>query len=351
MALDASATVVDGVHTETVHQTVWVAPEPEGCAPGGGGAGPLDSVTAYASPNPVSTGGLINLIGSITGDASPYAAAWYLASMTSGEQLIASGWEAQYQAPNFATTLNFRFKVEEIAGTKAISKSVPVTVVSGGGGGGTTPPPPLPPPPNCGCTGVGLPPSVIASADSTTVVGGRRLGLSGTVSDPNYPPGDTGPDPIVFWQIEDTAGISGLDIMRENRTDAQLVTRKVETDRWILLSLIATNQSNGCECLDYLQIQVLSRESPGGGGAGPPPADVGTKECRKVQFQAQEAVLLGGPYKNNAELVRTASDVVDLYKKNGEISNKCSSCILHEFRRSIPIEEQDACGWLCPCVI
>jgi hypothetical protein len=129
------------------------------------------------------------------------------------------------------------------------------------------------------------------------------------------------------------------------------MTPKVETDRWILLSLKAKNQSNGCECLDYLQLQVLSRGNPGGGGAtGPPPADVGTQGCRKVQFQAQDAVLFGGPYKNNAELVKTASDVVDTYKKNGKISNKCSSCILQEFRRRIPVEEQDACGWLCPCL-
>jgi hypothetical protein len=298
MALSASATVQDGTFTETVSRTVWVAPEPEGCSSGGGGGGtsPLDSVTATGSPNPVSPGGFISLVGSMTGDASPYSATWYLGSATSGEQLIASGWQAQYQAPNFATTLNFRFKVEEIAGPDETSKSVPVTVSSGGGGGGTSPPPPLPPPPSCGCAGGGLPPGVNASADSTTVLGGQSLGLSGVASDPNYPLGAPGPAPTVLWKVEDSGGISGLNIVGANQANAQLTTPSVQSSKWILLSLNAKNQSNACECLDYLQVQVLSEANAGGtsdallqyawpGGAFQPATDSTVASSVVIPFQ------------------------------------------------------------------
>ncbi len=271
MAFDATATVIDGVFTETVHRTVWVEPEAEGCNTGGSGNDPLDSVTATASPNPVSTGGFISLIGGMTtGDTSDYSAAWYLGSSTSGEQLIVNGWNAQYQAPDFVTTLNFKFKVNEIAGTGEKVKAVPVLVSSSGGGGGSTPPPSLPPDPNCGCV-TGLPPGVGASADSTTVLGGETLGLSGVASDPNYPLGSPGPAPTVLWKIEDSGGLTGLNIIGATQVDAQLSTPTVDADKWILLSLNAKNQSNLCECLDYLQIQVLSELGPGptgGSGAG-----------------------------------------------------------------------------------
>ena len=220
MSIELSATVTDGVFVETVKKTIWVEPEPEGCDIAGHGTNPLDSVTATASPNPVSKGSIICLTGGITGDTSPYMAVWYLGEGTSGYQLIANAWEAEYRATGSSENLNFEFRVSEIAGTGEAGKRLYVEVISPGGG-------------------------------------------SGKVS---------------------------------------------------------------------------------------PLADVGTIECREVQLQTQHEVWCGGPYEKHTELVKAASDVVDIYRKSGEISNKCSSCIMQPFQKSIPIEDQEACGWLCPCL-
>ena len=74
------------------------------------------------------------------------------------------------------------------------------------------------------------------------------------------------------------------------------------------------------------------------------PGDVGTLECRAVQLEAQEAVSSGGPYKNNGQLVKTAAAVVSPAEESGEITAACSSCIMNQFGRKVPIEDQETCG-------
>lgn len=77
------------------------------------------------------------------------------------------------------------------------------------------------------------------------------------------------------------------------------------------------------------------------------PGDVGTGQCYKVQLAAQQAVSDGGPYKNHGALVRTAAAVVSSAEFALEITAECSSCIMNQFARGIPIEEQAPCGSEC----
>lgn len=74
------------------------------------------------------------------------------------------------------------------------------------------------------------------------------------------------------------------------------------------------------------------------------PGDVGSEECREVQLEAQTAVVNGGPYKNHGKLVSTAAHVVSAAEDAGEITEECASCIMHQFARRIPIEQQTPCG-------
>jgi hypothetical protein len=76
--------------------------------------------------------------------------------------------------------------------------------------------------------------------------------------------------------------------------------------------------------------------------------DVGSVKCRQVQLEAQTAVLTGGPYKTHGQLVSTAADVVSAAEDAGEITEACAACIMDQFARRIPIEEQTACGSFCP---
>jgi hypothetical protein len=74
------------------------------------------------------------------------------------------------------------------------------------------------------------------------------------------------------------------------------------------------------------------------------PGDVGSAQCREVQLAAQAAVASGGPYANHGALVRTAAKVVSQAEEAGTITEACSSCIMNQFARSIPIEQQTPCG-------
>ena len=65
--------------------------------------------------------------------------------------------------------------------------------------------------------------------------------------------------------------------------------------------------------------------------------------CRDVQIKAQQAVIDDGPYKNKGKIVKTAAKVVDFYKDSGLITDECASCIMNQFARGIPIEEQQPC--------
>jgi len=77
---------------------------------------------------------------------------------------------------------------------------------------------------------------------------------------------------------------------------------------------------------------------------GQEPGDVGSRECRVVQLEGQDAVTAGGPYKNHGQMVRTAANVVSPYEEAMDITEECASCIMNQFARSIPIDEQEACG-------
>jgi len=72
--------------------------------------------------------------------------------------------------------------------------------------------------------------------------------------------------------------------------------------------------------------------------------DVGSVACGQVQLAAQSAVASGGPYRSHGALVSTAAAVVDASEVAGGITEECSSCIVNQFARRIPIPEQTACG-------
>ena len=74
------------------------------------------------------------------------------------------------------------------------------------------------------------------------------------------------------------------------------------------------------------------------------PGDVGTQACGETQLAAQSAVSSGGPYKNHGKLVSTAAHVVSPAEKSGQITAECSSCIINQFARKIPIADQETCG-------
>ena len=79
------------------------------------------------------------------------------------------------------------------------------------------------------------------------------------------------------------------------------------------------------------------------------PGDVGSVECQNVQLEAQEAVLNGMPYRNHGQMVSTAAKVVSEYVCVEEaISYECASCIMNQFARKIPIDDQESCVPLLP---
>jgi hypothetical protein len=74
------------------------------------------------------------------------------------------------------------------------------------------------------------------------------------------------------------------------------------------------------------------------------PGGVGSPECLSVQLAAQAAVLAGMPYSNHGQLVSTAAHVVGNAENAGTIDSDCASCIINQFARRIPIDEQTPCG-------
>ena len=74
------------------------------------------------------------------------------------------------------------------------------------------------------------------------------------------------------------------------------------------------------------------------------PGGVGSVECLRVQLAAQAAVLAGMPYANHGALVSTAAHVVSSAEDRGSIDSECASCIISQFARRVPIENQEACG-------
>jgi hypothetical protein len=81
--------------------------------------------------------------------------------------------------------------------------------------------------------------------------------------------------------------------------------------------------------------------------------DVGSPECLEVQIDAQDAVADGFPYRNHGQMVNTAARVTSQAEQAGEITAECASCIVSQFARRIPIDEQELCGLgvFCPATL
>jgi hypothetical protein len=65
--------------------------------------------------------------------------------------------------------------------------------------------------------------------------------------------------------------------------------------------------------------------------------------CGMVQLITQEAVTSNGPYKNHGQMVKTAAHAANPYLYEGIISQECHSCIVSQFAKRIPVEEQQVC--------
>jgi len=65
------------------------------------------------------------------------------------------------------------------------------------------------------------------------------------------------------------------------------------------------------------------------------------------QLQADVQALVGdeadGDWKNHGQYVSTVAKFVDQYLESGEIDSVCASCIVSQFARRIPIEDQEPC--------
>ncbi len=72
--------------------------------------------------------------------------------------------------------------------------------------------------------------------------------------------------------------------------------------------------------------------------------DVGSPVCGEIQQDAQTAVSTGGPYKNHGQLMKTVTRVVSPAEESGQITEECSSCIVNQFARNVPINTQKTCG-------
>ncbi len=68
--------------------------------------------------------------------------------------------------------------------------------------------------------------------------------------------------------------------------------------------------------------------------------------CGDLQLLVQDSVGNEDPavYRNHGKYVSTAAKMVDPYLESGEIDSVCASCIVSQFARSIPVEQQEPCG-------
>lgn len=67
--------------------------------------------------------------------------------------------------------------------------------------------------------------------------------------------------------------------------------------------------------------------------------------CRELQVMVQETVGNEDPavYRNHGKYVSTVAKFVDPYLESGAIDSVCASCIVSQFARRIPIEDQEPC--------
>ena len=71
-----------------------------------------------------------------------------------------------------------------------------------------------------------------------------------------------------------------------------------------------------------------------------------TAACRALQKEVQEAVGNEDPnvYRNHGQYVSRVARMVGPHVDSGEITEECASCIVSQFARRIPIEDQEPCG-------
>lgn len=69
--------------------------------------------------------------------------------------------------------------------------------------------------------------------------------------------------------------------------------------------------------------------------------------CGELQDMVQAAVGNEDPavYRNHGQYVSTVAKMVDPYLESGEIDSVCASCIVSQFARRIPVEDQEACDF------
>jgi len=67
--------------------------------------------------------------------------------------------------------------------------------------------------------------------------------------------------------------------------------------------------------------------------------------CRELQIMVQETVGNEDPavYRNHGKYVSTVAKLVDPYLESEAIDSVCASCIVSQFARRIPIEDQEPC--------
>jgi hypothetical protein len=67
--------------------------------------------------------------------------------------------------------------------------------------------------------------------------------------------------------------------------------------------------------------------------------------CGDLQLLVQNTVGNEDPavYRNHGKYVSTVAKMVDPYLESGEIDSVCASCIVSQFARRIPVEEQELC--------
>ena len=68
--------------------------------------------------------------------------------------------------------------------------------------------------------------------------------------------------------------------------------------------------------------------------------------CGDLQALVQDSVGNEDPavYRNHGKYVSTVAKLVDPYLESGEIDSVCASCIVNQFARRIPVEDQEPCG-------
>jgi len=71
-----------------------------------------------------------------------------------------------------------------------------------------------------------------------------------------------------------------------------------------------------------------------------------TPECRALQVEVQAAVGNEDPaiYRNHGSYVSTVAHLVGPHVDAGDITEECASCIISQFARRIPVEDQSPCG-------